>query len=150
MLTESLAILEWLDETHPSPPLYSNPKNDPWIRAHIRQLAEAINAGTQPIQNLAVLDYYSDDAEKKKTWARHWNFNGLKSFQDLAQARAGRFSYGDEVTAADLCLIPQCANAIRFGIDLEKEFPLLFKIYQNALETPACRASAPECYEPPT
>src|SRR5262245_39407649 len=76
-LAESVAILEWLEETYPEPPLYPR---DPWLRARTRQLVELINAGTQPLQNLAVVDRHSDDKAERKGWMAHFNQRGLDAF----------------------------------------------------------------------
>lgn len=143
-LIESAAIIEWLEENHPSPQLYPG---DSFSRAHIRALVELINADTQPIQNLNVVDHHTSNADEKKRWQQHFIRRGLAAFQQLAKARAGRFSVGDRVTAADLYLIPQCYNALRFDVSLS-EFPLIERIYNEAMLTPACQATAPERYQP--
>lgn len=143
-LIESVAIIEWLEENHPSPRLYPG---DSWQRAHIRALVEVINADTQPIQNLNVVDYHTTDASEKKRWNQHFIRHGLAAYQRLAMPRAGRYSVGDQITAADLYLIPQCYNAMRFDISLS-EFPLLERIHAEAMKTAECQASAPERYTP--
>lgn len=143
-LVETVAIIEWLEENHPSPRFYSG---DSWQRAHIRALVEVINADTQPIQNLNVVDYHTTDANEKKRWIQHFIRHGLAAFQKLAQPHAGKFSVGNQVTAADLFLIPQCYNAIRYDVSLS-EFPLLESIYAEAMKTSECQASAPEKYTP--
>lgn len=144
MLIESMAILEWLEETHPSPQLMPG---DAFERAHIRALCEIINAGTQPIQNLPVLDFFSDEDEKRREWAQYFIRRGLSAFQAVAAPRAGRHCVGDRVTAADIFLIPQCYNARRFGMD-PAEFPLIERLFAAAMETEACKRSAPEKFQP--
>lgn len=141
-MIESAAIVEWLEENYPSPRLYPG---DSFNRAHIRALVEIINADTQPIQNLNVVDYHSTDAAEKKRWQQHFIRRGLAAFEKISTARAGRFSVGDQITAADLYLVPQCYNAVRFDVALS-EFPLIERIYNEAMKTPECHAAAPERY----
>lgn len=143
-LSESMAILEWLEEIHHKQPLF--PK-DSFLKALVRQLSEIINAGTHPLQNLQAQKYYSEDLEKRKVWATHWIKNGLTAYEKLASKTAGGFSVGDQVTMADLCLIPQCYNAMRNDISLD-EFPNVKRIYENALKTEACQKSHPDRFKP--
>lgn len=144
-LTESLAMIQWLEDTHPTPSLLGK---KPLERAKIWQLAETINASTQPLQNLNPQFLHSDDPEKRKTWAVHWNKIGLQAYETLCKASAGKFSVGDQLTAADLCLIPQCYNAKRYEIDIAK-YPTIHRIYQSAIQEPSYTESAPERYQPP-
>ncbi|MEO5969668.1 MAG: maleylacetoacetate isomerase [Bdellovibrionia bacterium] len=143
-LTESLAIIEWLEELVGTPSVLPGSS---YQKAKIRQLAETINAGTQPIQNPAVAQFYSSDAEQQKKWSLHWIRNGLAAYESLVQETPGVFSVGDTLTLADLCLIPQCYNALRQGVFLS-EFPKIEKIYQSALLTESCQASAPDSFSP--
>jgi maleylacetoacetate isomerase len=143
-LSESTAIIEWLEETHPSPSLFSG---NSLQRARIRQLAEVINSGTQPLQNLNVCQYHSTDSEEQKRWNRHWITHGLKAYETLVQETAGRFSVGDSITCADLFLIPQCYNARRHDVSLT-EFPVIERIHEAALLTENCQASSPERFQP--
>jgi maleylacetoacetate isomerase len=145
-LTESLAIIEWLEELHPTPPLLPG---DAYQKAKIRQLAETINAGTQPIQNPAVAQAHSSDPDQQKLWSLRWIRNGLTAYESLCQETAGKFSVGETLTLADLCLIPQCYNALRQGV-LLSEFPRIEKIYQASLLTESCQASAPDHFKPGT
>jgi len=144
-LTESIAILEWLEETHPERPLLPR---DPWARAQVRALTETINADTQPIQNLSVQIKHSDDPEARKAWAQHWIRNGLAAYEKLCARSAGKFSLGDSLTIADLCLVPQAFNAERFGVSLA-EFPVIQAVVANAKATPSCAAAEPEKFRPP-
>jgi maleylacetoacetate isomerase len=148
-LVESLAIIEYLEETHPTNPLL--PK-DPRDRAHVRALAEAINAGTQPIQNLTTQIAYAPDSdpahtEKRKAWAQLWIRRGFEAYEALAHSRAGKFSFEDSLTMADLCLIPQCYNAIRNDVSFD-EFPTIARVYANAIATESYRASEPDRFKP--
>lgn len=138
-LGESLAIIEWLEETYPTPNLL--PK-DPIQRAIVRQLSLLIVAGTQPLQNLSVQKYYCPDEKKRMEDGRHWIGRGLKAYEKLVASHHGKFSVGDSVTLADLCLVPQCYNAERFEFDL-KSVPIVEQIYRRCRELPDCKASEP-------
>lgn len=142
-LAESVAIIEFLDEEIPTPALLPSSRH---ARARSRQLAEMINAGTQPLQNPNVAAFHSADPEEQKRWNQHWIRNGLKAYEVLAQDTAGLYSVGDEITLADLYLIPQCYNAARFEVQTA-EFPLLDRIVQNAQRTEPCQRSAPDRYK---
>ena len=144
-LSESVAILEWLEEIQPQPSYFSP---DPLIKAKMRQLAEIINSGTQPLQNPNVVQRYSSDPEAQKLWIQEWMRKGLTAYQTLTEPLAREFSVGSRPTYPDLFLIPQCYNALRFGIDLKQEFPRLYLIYEHALSTPECRNSSPEKFAP--
>lgn len=137
--TQSLAILEWLEETHPTPALLPNNVTD---RLRVRQLSLIIAADTQPLQNLAAQKYYSSDAHLQKTYAQHWINKGLHAYETVARSTAGTYSMGSQLTMADLCLIPQCYNATRFAVDLTC-YPTIHRIYKHCLTLPECDQSAP-------
>lgn len=148
-LTESVAIIEWLEETTPEPSLYPR---DSWARARVRQLVEFVNSGTQPLQNLAVNRHVSSDADKQKDWARHWIVRGLTAIErELGILRdeglGGAFAVGDSLTAADLYLVPQLYNARRFGVDLTP-YPRTVAVEAAALATDSARASHPDRFQP--
>ncbi|MFI5299040.1 MAG: maleylacetoacetate isomerase [Polyangiales bacterium] len=148
-LTESVAILEWLDETMPEPPLYPR---DPWQRARCRQLVELMNSGTQPLQNLSVLDAISKDAEARKVWAAKWIARGLAAFEqalEQVEREGGRgpHALGEAITAADIFLVPQLPNARRFEVDLAK-LPRVCAVEAAALATHACTSTSPEQFAP--
>lgn len=145
LLTESVAIIEWLEEVHPAPALLPA---DAFDRARIRQLCEIINAATQPLANPNVTDEHSSDAAEKKRWNQLWIRRGLHAYEALAREKAGRFTFGDTLSMADLFLVPQCYNALRSEIALEREFPLLARIDANCLATPSCQAAHPDRYKP--
>lgn len=115
-LTQSLAILQWLDATHPSPPLVPE---DPWGRARAWQMAEVINSGTQPLQNLStqrrVAALTSTDGQ---LWCREFINRGLSALEAMAAEEPHRFLAGDAPSVADCCLIPQLYNARRFSCDI--------------------------------
>jgi maleylacetoacetate isomerase len=143
-LAESVAILEWLEGRYPEPALYPG---DPWGRARVRQLCETINAGVQPLQNLAVLGRLSTDAAVQREWAAHFNERGLAAYEALlasfeAEGR-GRFSWGDSLTAADLFLVPQVYSARRWGVDLSP-FPRVEAVEAAARATPHAEGARPE------
>jgi len=153
-LTESMAIVEWLEETHPTPPLL--PK-DPWLRARVRQLAELMNAGTQPVQNLVVLKHVShllNDKSAAKAWAQKWIVRGLSAFERELEVLEregveGPHAAGASITYADLFLVPQLYNARRQDVDLTA-FPRVSAIEAAALATDAAKASHPDRFQPPT
>lgn len=146
-LGESMAILEWLEENYTAPSFFVG---DSFLRARIRQLAETVNSGIQPLQNLDVTRKISADKDKQAEWTRHWIQRGMSVYEELLTAteRQGKlFSVADQPTLADLFLIPQCYAANRFGVDLGL-FPQSKAIYDYALTTPECRASSPEAFQP--
>ena len=146
ILTQSLAIIEYLDETHPSPPLL--PK-DPADKAVVRSMALVIACEVHPIQNLRVLNYvkatYHQTDEQVNQWAQHWIDLGLDALQAMivAQPKRGRFCFGDTPTLADICLIPQLGNARRYGCDLAK-YPTILAIEKPCNALPAFADAAPE------
>ncbi|KAI8485374.1 Glutathione S-transferase zeta-1 [Branchiostoma belcheri] len=142
-LTQSMAIMEYLEETRPDPPLL--PK-DPATRAKVRMIAETVNAGIQPIQNLSVLQKVGD--EKKMEWGHYWIDRGFTALETVLSETAGKYCVGDQVTMADLCLVPQLYNATRFKVDLSK-FPTITRVCGNLAELEAFRA-ADYCRQPDT
>lgn len=136
---ESLALLEWLEEEYPQKPLL--PSN-PFDRLRVRQISQLIVSGIQPVQNLAVLRRYSSDAAEQAKWANEWISAGLKKLENLLKSTAGAYCYGDSLTIADLCLIPQVYNAKRFNVDLS-DLVLVSRISDTCLKLSACEASAP-------
>lgn len=146
MLTQSLAIIEYLEETHPNPPLL--PKN-PADKALVRSMALVIACEVHPIQNLRVLNYvkanYNQTDEQVNKWAQHWIDLGLSALQEMiaAQPKRGKFCFGDAPTIADICLIPQLGNARRYGCDLSK-YPAILAIEKNCNALSAFANAAPE------
>lgn len=146
-LGESLAILEWLEEVHPTPSFFAG---DSFLRARIRQLAETVNSGIQPLQNLDVTRKISPDKEKQDEWIRHWIVRGMGVYETILSSldrKGKKFSVSDSPTMADICLIPQCFASLRFQVDLA-QFPQCKAIYEHALTTPECQASRPEAFQP--
>jgi len=143
-LSESTAIIEWCEDSFLNNPLLPI---DPYDRAQVRQLVQIINAGTQPLQNLATQVYYSEDTDQRKAWIQHWIHHGLKAYENLARQTAGKFSFGDHITMADLFLIPQLYNAIRFDVNLN-DYPTICQIQENACKTEGYLKSHPDNYKP--
>jgi maleylacetoacetate isomerase len=131
-LGESVAIIEWLDETIPDPPLLPR---DPMQRALCRELVEIVNAGTQPLQNRLVQDNLPTDDAGKAAWNKFWIERGLRTFEAKLPSHGGRFCLGDTLTMADLYLVPQCRNAERYGVSLAAT-PRIERIYRTCLELP--------------
>jgi maleylacetoacetate isomerase len=142
---ESVAILELVEELHPSPPLLPR---DPYARARVRSLVEIVNAGTQPLQNLHTLEQLSPDPEVRKPWIKHFITRGLGAFDALMAVHEregvrGPFCYGDALTLADCFLLPQIYNARRYHVDLAP-FPRVAAAADAIAATDAARAAAPE------
>src|SRR5947209_342343 len=143
IITQSLAIIEWLEETHPQPPLL--PK-DPLRRAHVRAFAQVLACDTHPVQNLKVLARLRQlglPEEKVTDWAAWANREGLAACEKLIADEAGPFCFGEAPDMADLCLVPQLANARRFGVDVAA-FPRLLKAEAAAKSLKAFADAAPE------
>ncbi|WP_332685876.1 maleylacetoacetate isomerase [Bosea sp. (in: a-proteobacteria)] len=143
ILTQSLAIIEWLDETHPQPPLLPA---TPLERAGVRAFAQAIACDTHPVQNLKVLNRLRElghGSDEVLAWAASVNVDGLSACKQLAAKTAGPFCFGEAPTLADLCLVPQLGNARRFKVDVA-QFPRLLEAEAAALALPAFRDAAPE------
>ena len=143
ILTQSLAIIEWLDETHPEPPLL--PK-DPLRRAKVRAFAMALACDTHPVQNLKVLARLRElglPEEQVTGWAAWANREGLAACERLIANEPGPFCFGPAPTMADLCLVPQLANARRFGVDVGA-FPRLLEAEAAAKNIKAFADAAPE------
>jgi maleylpyruvate isomerase len=146
VLTQSLAIIEYLEECHPDPRLLPAEARE---RAYVRALAQLVACDIQPLDNLRVLDYLKQELEagerQTQSWYRHWVDEGLQAFETLLVGHpyAGRCCYGDQPTLADICLVPQVYNAIRYHCDLEP-YPTVRRIHAYCDALPAFRQAAPE------
>ena len=143
LVPNSLPIIKWLNETHPKPPLL--PK-DPLRRARVRAFAMALACDTHPVQNLKVLNRLRQlglSEEKVTEWAAWVNREGLAACEILIASEKGPFCFGERPTIADLCLVPQLANARRFGVDVSI-FPRLLKAEAAAREMKAFADAAPD------
>lgn len=147
-LTQSLAIFDYLDATHPDPPFV--PK-DPPGRAHVLALALTVACDIHPLNNLRVLKYLKSTLGQEQdavdNWYRHWVAEGLAALEALAAPRAGTFLYGDQLSMADICLVPQLYNARRFSVPLEP-YPTLIRADANASALPAFAAAHPDRHAP--
>jgi maleylpyruvate isomerase len=145
VLTQSLAICEYLDETHPEPALLPA---DAAGRARVRALAQLVACEVHPLNNLRVLKYLvgelGADEAAKLTWYRHWVTEGFGALEAMVtrEAGSGDFCHGDTPTLADLCLVPQVFNAERFECDLSA-YPRIRRITANCRALPAFAEAAP-------
>lgn len=145
VLTQSLAIIEYLDETHPEPPLLPH---DARGRARVRALAYDIACEIHPLNNLRVLRYLVHDLkladEDKNRWYRHWVETGLETLErQLADPRSGRFCHGDAPTLADVTLVPQIFNAQRFDCRLG-HVPAVMRVFEACMQLDAFEQTRPE------
>lgn len=143
-LGQSLAIIEYLEEAYPKPPLL--PK-DLALRAYAREIACVIACDIHPLGNLRVLKKlaadYQETTEGQVAWNRHWMNVGFKAIESRLAHTAGRFAIGDTPGLADICIVPQLYNARRFGVDLAP-YPRLVAIDAATRALPAFIAAAPE------
>lgn len=146
VLTQSMAIVEYLDETYPQPPLLPE---DPEQRAWIRACAQLIACDIHPLNNLRVLQYLRDTLgasdDERSVWYAHWITTGFDALEtQLAQVSSGDFCVGDQPSLADIALVPQVYNAQRFAVDLAA-FPRICRVNTHCLSLPAFAQAAPEC-----
>ncbi len=143
-LNQSLAIIEYLDAVYPQQPLLPE---DPATAAVVRALALDIACDIHPLNNLRVLQYLTSTlavSEQQKTdWIQHWLRQGFAALEQRLALTAGQYCVGDQVTLADLCLVPQVYNALRFAVDLTP-YPQIQKVYQHCLLLSAFSNAAPE------
>jgi maleylacetoacetate isomerase len=146
ILTQSLAIIEYLEEKQSQPPIL--PK-DPADKALVRSMAMIVACEIHPIQNLRVLNYvkkeYNQTDEQVNRWAQHWIDLGLSALEEMltAQQKRGKYCWGDTPTLADICLVPQLGNARRYGCDLSR-YPNILAVEKNCMALPAFINAAPE------
>jgi maleylpyruvate isomerase len=146
VLIQSLAIIEYLEERYPMPPLLPD---NPADKALVRSMALVIACEIHPIQNLRVLVYLKNNLKQSdddlNRWARHWIDLGLSALEQMVVSapKRGKFCFGDTPTLADICLVPQLANARRFNCDLSG-FPAITAIEANCMALAAFADAAPE------
>jgi maleylacetoacetate isomerase/maleylpyruvate isomerase len=143
-LAQSLAIIEYLDEVHPQPPLL--PK-DAKGRARVRSLSLLIACEIHPLNNLRTLQYLKralgQSEDQVNAWYRHWVADGLAKFEaDLARGGTGKFCHGDSATMADCCLVPQIFNAKRYQCDLAP-YPVTMRIFDECMKLEAFDRAQP-------
>jgi maleylacetoacetate isomerase/maleylpyruvate isomerase len=143
-LAQSLAIIEYLDETRPGPKLLPA---DPLERARVRSLSLLVACDIHPLNNLRILKYLKQslgiDQPRIDAWYRHWCEEGLAAYErELADPRTGRYSHGDAVTLADCCIVPQIFNAQRFKVELAP-FPRTLRVFDALMALPAFDAAQP-------
>jgi len=145
VIGQSLAIIEYLEETHPETPLLPA---DPAGRARVRALALSIAADSHPLANLRVLKYLTGQVgvaeDVKLGWQQHWLRSGLATLEALLanDTRTGRYSHGDTPSLADCCLVPQVFNAQRFNVDTAP-YPTVMRIHAACSELPAFQQAHP-------
>ncbi|KAM6968834.1 maleylacetoacetate isomerase isoform 2-T2 [Tautogolabrus adspersus] len=135
-LSQSLAVIQYLDETRPGARLLPT---DPKRRAHVRVISDLIASGIQPLQNLYVIQKIG--AEKVQ-WSQHFIDRGFQALEPLLKQTAGKYCVGDEISMADICLVPQVFNAERFKVDME-QYPTIKRLNQTLLEIDAFKVSHP-------
>jgi maleylpyruvate isomerase len=142
VLTQSLAIIEYLDETHPNPPLLPR---DALARARVRALAQLIACDIHPLNNVAPLRYLKNvmgqDQPKIDAWYHHWIVEGFNALETMLGS--GPYSYGRDVTLADICLVPQVANARRLKVPLDN-YPKIVAVDAACAKLPAFDKARPE------
>ena len=143
LVSQSLAIVEYLDETHPQPPLLPA---DALGRARVRAIAQDIACEIHPLNNLRVLRYLTHDLklseDDKNRWYRHWVETGLESVERQLAAQPSRFCHGDSPTLADLTLVPQIFNAQRFNCRTE-HVPQVMRVFEACMQLDAFRQTQP-------
>jgi len=143
-LTQSLAIMVYLDQCFPEPVLMPR---DPGDGAHVRAMALSIACDIHPLNNLRVLKYLTGtlgaDEDSKNAWYAHWITEGFTALEAMAAPRVGKFMFGDTPTLADVCLVPQMFNARRFNVSLDT-FPTLLRADENASRIEAFAAAHPD------
>ena len=143
VIPDSYAIIEYLEEITPTPALLPA---DPYLRARIRQVCEIINSSIHPMGNLKTLLYLEKNhgysQEQKETWVQHWSDLGLVALEKNLKEFAGTYCFGENITMADVFLVPQIVTSQRFKVDMTK-FPLLLGIFDNCLRVEAFHKAHP-------
>ena len=149
-LTQSLSIMVYLDQTRPEPLLMPR---DPADGAHVRAMALAIACDIHPLNNLRVLKYLKGPLGQEQpaidAWIAHWISEGFAALEAFAAPRAGQFLFGDSLSIADVCLVPQMYNARRFDVPVD-EFPTLVRADANASKLEAFARAHPDKQEQPS
>jgi maleylacetoacetate isomerase len=143
-LGQSLAIMEYLDEAHPNPPLLPKAARE---RAHVRSLCDLVACELHPLNNLRVLQHLkrtlAQNEDQVDAWYRHWIADGLARFEaQLLAGRPGKFSFGDQPTMADCCLVPQIFGAKRYNSDLAA-YPTTMRVFEACMKLEAFDRAQP-------
>ncbi|KAH8243481.1 hypothetical protein KR032_007760 [Drosophila birchii] len=136
-LCDSVAINHYLDQTRPQPALL--PK-DPVVRAKVIEIEQLICSGIQPLQNVGVQEHL--DKDKRLEWAQKWIVRGFGALERILSQSAGKYSVGNELTMADICLVPQVRNARRYKVDLSP-YPTIVRLYKELQELDAFKSTHP-------
>jgi maleylacetoacetate isomerase len=143
-LTQSLAIISYLDELYPDPPIFPFDKK---INSQVRAFSMIIACDVHPLNNLSVLDYLRNNLminnTKIQEWYSHWVLNGFRELERLLSIFSGEYSFYSKISLADVCLIPQVFNAIRFKVPLD-DFPNILRVYNNCLDLKFFKDVSPE------
>lgn len=143
VLSQSFAIIEYLDEVFPEPRLFPS---SPFDKAKVRQICEHINCGIHPIANLKVQQYLtkqlSQTEEQKNQWVTHWIREGMDALEKLLLQTAGEFAYGNSLTAADLFIAPQVFSSKRFGVGLDN-YKTIQSVYERVMKIDAFNKAHP-------
>ncbi|XP_047677048.1 maleylacetoacetate isomerase isoform X3 [Tachysurus fulvidraco] len=137
-LSQSLAIIQYIDETRPRPPFLPA---DLQQRAQVRMISDLIASGIQPLQNIYVIQKVG---EEKVQWAQHFINKGFKALESILKQTSGTYCVGNEISMADICLVPQVYNAERFKVDLD-QYPTIKRINQTLMDLEAFKISHPSC-----
>ncbi|MFZ9034759.1 MAG: maleylacetoacetate isomerase [Francisellaceae bacterium] len=144
VITQSLAIIDYLEKMHPKPSLYTG---DAKTDAEILAFAQLIACDIHPLNNISVLNYLKNEFEisdeGRQRWYVHWLENGFKALESMLKKSAGAYCFGDQITLADVCLIPQVYNAKRFNVPLDN-YPTIVKINEQALKHKAFYQASPD------
>lgn len=138
-ISQSVAIMEYLEENYPGPKMLPA---DPFLRAKCREVVELLVSGVQPLQSIALIPILGKDEWKK--WADRSISRGFAALESIFAETAGKYCFGDEVTFADACLVPQVTNAHRFGVDVTP-FPTVVRIFKALQEHPLVQKADPSC-----
>lgn len=143
-ISQSMAILEYIEEIAPSPALLPTSSYD---KAKVRQICENINCELHPLANLRVMQYlekkHSYNLEQKEEWIQHWNHIGLSAIEKILEKTSSEFAYGNTVTAADVFIVPHLYSSRRFKTDLSA-YPNILKIEKNCLQLEAFKKAHPD------
>jgi maleylacetoacetate isomerase len=144
IIFQSLAIIEYLERTHPTPSLWLN---NPFLQAQAMSIAQAICCDIHPLNNLRILKYLERNLglseEQKTDWYQHWIHEGFKPLEKQLSQMARNFCIGDNLSIADICLVPQVYNANRFNVNLSA-YPTIKRVNEYVLAQPWIRTTTPE------